>query len=152
MLDERLVAMLLVAAAVALQLDVRGGPGRSTGDASRTSRARCGSLVAQEPHGKPLVAAGQAVEPRGVLRDEIPVVARLALRPAQRTRGEELAEVAVAVAAFDEKRQARRIGQATMGERVRYRAKMASDDRVSSFFILTFVILHFAFCARWNGD
>ena len=107
------VAVLLVAEPVALQLDVEAA-GEEGGEAFEevprgVEAAPTGGEGVRQ---RPLLAAGQAVEPLGVRGDQLPARPRLPLRPAAGGGGQQLAEVAVAGAVADEQGQA---GEAARG-------------------------------------
>ena len=94
-IDQRLVPVLLLAQAVALQLDVQAAV-EEMGQPLEQTPGGIDPPFGQLAGERPLVAAGQAVETRRVLGEQVPGDARLPLAPAARGGGHQLAEIAVA--------------------------------------------------------
>ncbi len=86
-----------------------------------------GTLALQGPGERALVAAGQAVEPLGVLVEHRPVGPRLPLGPPARRRGQQPAEVAVPGPAPDQQGEPRQVDR-ICGDTTRNRR---GDDRPS---------------------
>ena len=100
-IHERLVAVLLLAQVMALELDV-DAPGKDRRELLELFPRRVEPAARQRPRDRPLVAARQHVEPLRVRGDLVPRDARLALRLSERARRDEAAEVPVAGAVLDE--------------------------------------------------
>ena len=106
-LDERLVAVLLLAQPVPPDLDVEP-PGKDPGEPAERLPPRLEPVPRERPRERSLLAARQAMESRRVRRDLLERDARLSLGLAGRALRDEAAEVLVAGAVLDEESDSRR--------------------------------------------
>ncbi len=124
-IDQRLVALLLLAPAVALQFDVHA-PGEEMGEPLEhgPGRVRAAAVAGQRLGERSLVAAGEQVQAGGELLDLLPARRRGAFRLPPSRGGEQLAEIPVAGGRFDEQREAARgkIGEDDLGSDQRAQA------------------------------
>ena len=105
-IDERDVAMLFVAPVMPLQLDMRA-PAEDAADLVQQRFGLDDAALRQRMRDRTFIAAGDAVQSGRMLRDEVPREPRFALRPIERARRQQLAEIAIAVVIFDEQREPR---------------------------------------------
>ena len=100
-IDERLVAVLLLAQVVPFELDVQSAREEAGQGLQERPRGVEPSLC-QSPRDRPLLASGQAIQPIGVRGDLLEGDKRLTLGATQGSSGQETAEVLVASSVFDE--------------------------------------------------
>ena len=115
--DQGLVAMLLLAPAVALELDVEPAA-EEMGEALEHPAGGIEPPLGQLAGERALLAAGQQVEPGRVLGQEIPGNARISLGPSAGGGRDQLAEVAIAGAVRGEEGEPRLGVHGTAGERI----------------------------------